>query len=270
MKYILTILLFATMAFCQENSSAAPPAQSIPVDQESATKAKALVDQMIQALGGQAYLNIRDISQEGRTYAFHHGTPEGVGILFWRFYRYPDEDRVELTKKRDVIYIYRGDEGYEITFKGTRADDPKTVTDTIRRRHFSLDWVIRKWLHEPGIALFYEGQTVAAQKECQQVTIMNAKNEAVTLYIDSSTHLPVKKSYSWRDPTDQERNIEEEVFDNYRPVDGIMTPFSVTRFYNGDESNQRFLHSVEYNKGLSDSLFNASVTYDPNKALPKR
>ena len=30
-----------------------------------------------------------------------------------------------------------------------------------------------------------------------------------------------------------------------------MTPFSVTRFYNGDMSNQRFLNSVSYNKGLS-------------------
>jgi len=49
-----------------------------------------------------------------------------------------------------------------------------------------------------------------------------------------------------------------------------MTPFSVTRFYNGDMSNQRFLHSVTYNKGLSDSLFEANITYDPNKQPPKK
>ena len=98
---------------------------------------------------------------------------------------------------------------------------------------------------------------------------MNARNEAVTLYLDTNTHLPVKKSFSWRDPTDRERNIEEEVYDAYRPVDGVMTPFSITRFYNGDMANQRFLTSVSYNKGLSDSLFSATVTYDPNKPLRK-
>ncbi len=162
-------------------------------------------------------------------------------------------------------YIYRGNEGYEITYKGTRADDPKVVSDYLRRRHYALDVVLREWINEPGIALFYEGSTVAAQKDTQQITIMNSRNEAVTLYTDSNTHLPVKKTFSWRDPTDKERNIEDEVYDNYRPVQGIMTPFSVTRYYNGDMSNQRFLHSVEYNKGLSDSLFEASITYDPNK-----
>ena len=77
---------------------------------------------------------------------------------------------------------------------------------------------------------------------------MNANNEGVTLYLDTNTHLPVKKTFSWRDPTDKQRNIEDEVYDNYRPTQGIMTPFSITRFYNGDMSNQRFLNSVSYNQ----------------------
>ena len=70
---------------------------------------------------------------------------------------------------------------------------------------------------------------------------MNARNQGVTLFIDADTHLPVKKTYCWRDPTDKQRNVEDEVYDAYRPVQGIMTPFTVTRFYNGDMSNQRFL-----------------------------
>lgn len=264
MKYAALLLLFAALAFGQANPSA------LPVDQANAAKARALIDQAIDALGGNAYLNIEDITQEGRTYAFHLGQPEGVGVVFWRFYKFPDKDRVELTKKRDVIYIYRGDEGFEITYKGTRADDPKSVADYLRRRQFSLDWVLRKWIHEPGMAFFYEGATVAAQKDAQQVSMLNAHDQGVTLYFDSNTHLPVKKTYSWRDPTDKQRNVEDEVYDNYRPVQGIMTPFSVTRFYNGDMSNQRFLNSVSYNTGVSDSLFNASITYDPNKGLPRK
>jgi len=271
MKSLLVAILLSAIAFGQTNPSEPTAAsQTIPADQENARKAKALLDQMLDALGGNAYLNIEDISQEGRSYAFHLGESEGAGVVFWRFYKYPDKDRIELTKKRDVVEVYRGDEGFEITYKGTRADDPKALADYLRRRHYALDWVIRHWLSEPGIALFYEGATVAAEKDAQQVTIMNAQNQAVTLYIDSRTHLPVKKSFSWRDPVDKQRNVEDEVYDNYRPVEGVMTPFSVTRFYNGDMSNQRFLNSVTYNKSLSDSLFNAQVTYDPNKSLPKR
>src|SRR5271167_1435618 len=225
MKYVLSAFLLIALAFGQANTSAPTNSlQGIPVDQENVRKAKALLDQMIDALGGNAYLNIEDVSQEGRSYGFHLGQSEGVGVVFWRFYKFPDKDRMELTKKRDVIYVYRGDKGFEITYKGTRSDEPKAVSEYLRRREYSLDWVIRKWLPQKGIALFYEGHTVAAQKDTEQVTITNSNNQSVTLYIDSSTHLPVKKTFSWRDATDKQRNLEAEIYDNYRPVQGVMTP----------------------------------------------
>ncbi len=263
MKLFLTILLLAAAALAQ--TEMAPPSQSIPVDQENARRAKAVLDQTIQALGGSAYMNIQDIAQEGRTYSFYHGRPSSLGVVFWRFYKFPDKDRIELTKQRDVIYVYQGDKGYEVTFKGPHPQDPKDLTDYLRRRHFSLDWVLRKWLLEPGVALFYEGQTVAEGKPVEQVTVMNAHNEGVTLYVNTEDHLPVKKTYSWRDTTDNERNIEDEVYDNYRDVQGIMTPHTVTRFYNGDMSSQRFMTKVSYNQGISDSQFDASAPVEGKK-----
>jgi hypothetical protein len=144
MKYCFSVFFLITLAFGQANPPPATSVPGIPVDQENARKAKTLLDQMIEALGGNAYLNIEDVSQEGRTYGFHLGESEGVGVVFWRFYKFPDKDRVELTKKRDVVYVYRGDKGFEITYKGTRSDEPKSVADYLRRREYSLDWVIRK------------------------------------------------------------------------------------------------------------------------------
>ncbi|MBZ5600413.1 MAG: hypothetical protein LAN83_19075 [Acidobacteriia bacterium] len=265
MKHLISALLLVTLAFGQAGTAPAASGQSVRVEQDSARKAKALIDQMIQALGGPAYLNIEDISQEGRTYSFHLGVPNSLGVQFWRFYKFPDKDRMELTKKRDVVFVENGDKGFEITYKGAKAQEAKDLADYLRRRGYALDWVLRHWLQEPGVALFYEGPTVAEQKNAEQVTIMNARNQGLTLYIDSDTHLPVKKTFSWRDPTDQQRNVEDEVYDAYRPVQGIMTPFSVTRFYNGDMSNQRFLTTVRYNQGLSDSMFEAVLSPNPKK-----
>jgi hypothetical protein len=265
MKRFIFILLFAAAAAAQTT-----PTPAIPIDQQNAAKARALLDQAIEALGGNAYLNIEDMTQEGRTYSFHHGDPTGAGVLYWRLYRFPDKERDELTKKRDIAYVYNGDQGFEITFKGIRADDPKSVADFIRRRKYSLEWVLRRWLNEPGMALFYDGPAIAAQRDTVEVTLVNSHDESVDLYFDASTHLPVKKSFSWRDPTDKQRNIEEEVYDNYKPVEGVMTPYSVTRFYNGDMANQRFLNSIRYNTGLNDSLFNVNATYDPSKPAPRK
>lgn len=252
MKFCLALILLSAVAVAQTTEPASP---SIPLDQQNSRKAKAVLDQMIQALGGQAYLDIQDVSQEGRTYSFHHGQPNSLGILFWRFYKFPDKERTEVTKQRDVIYIINGDKGYEVTFKGAAPQDPKEMADALRRRHYSLDWILRKWLNEPGIALFYEGSTVAERKPVDQVSIMNSKNEGVTLYIGSDDHLPVKKSFSWRDPTDQQRNVEDEVYDNYRPVQGILTAHTITRFYNGEMAGQRFLTTVSYNQELTDTKF---------------
>lgn len=271
MKFFLIAALLSALATAQTES--APPntaggtaqtqSQSAPADQENQNKAKALLNQMIQALGGNAYLNVDDMTQEGRGYSFHLGRPTSAGIVFWRFYKYPDKDRIELTKKRDIIEVFNGQKGFEITYKGTRHMEAKDLTDYLRRQQYALDAVLRKWINEPGVALFYEGSAVADQKQAEQVTIMNAHDQAVTLYMDINTHLPIKKTFSWRDPTDKQRNLEEEVYDNYKPVQGVMTPFVVTRYYNGDMSNQRFITSVEYNKGLKTAMFDVDPANSP-------
>src|ERR1700676_856261 len=117
MKYALITIFLSIIGFAQS--------KSIPVDQQNQNKAKVLLDQMIQSLGGNAYLTIEDVSQEGRTYSFHLGSPTSAGLLFWRFYKYPDKERVELTKQRDVVEVVNGQTGVEITFKGPVPLDTK-------------------------------------------------------------------------------------------------------------------------------------------------
>ena len=255
------------------NAAPTPPAQTAPASpsqDENARKARGLLDQMIQALGGPAFMNMQDMSQDGRTYSFYHGNPTGAGAVYWRFWKWPDKDRIELTKQRDWVIITNGDNGYEVTYKGTAPHEKEILNDYLRRREYSLEWVLRKWLMEPGIALFYDGPTVAERKQADQVTIMNAKGEAVSIAMDTTTHLPLKKTFTWRDPTDREKNEEFELYDNYKPIQGIMTPLSVTRGRNGDMMNQRFINTVKYDQNLPDSMFEAHPSYDPNAKRKKR
>src|SRR5258708_38113881 len=75
----------------QSSPQAVSPAPAISTDQENANKAKAVVEQGIQALGGQAYLTIRDREQQGRGYSFHHGRESGGGA-FLGFTQCPDKE----------------------------------------------------------------------------------------------------------------------------------------------------------------------------------
>ena len=247
-----------------------PPASSpsIALDKEAlqnSDKAKSTIEQGITALGGQTYLTIRDREQQGRTYGFHHGTATGGGALFWSFSQFPDKERVEFTKERDIAQVFVGDKGWEITYKGPHPLEQKDLDDYLRRRKFSLDGVLRTWVNDPGVVMLFEGNAIAAEHSALQVTLINAHNESVTLYFDADTHLPIKKSFEWRDPVDKQKNLEEEVYDNYKPVAGILTPYSVTRFFNGDMSNQRFLNSVTINQGLDAAMFDPNSGYNPNK-----
>ena len=266
------VLVSASPAFAQASVAAVPgtiPTAAAPQD-ENARKARVLLDQMIQALGGPAYLNIHDMSQEGRTYTFFHGDPTGAGAPYWRFWKWPDKDRLELTKQRDWVIIHTGDKGYEVTYKGTTPEEKEALTDYLRRREYSLEWVLRSWLKEPGIILLYDGPALAERKQADQVTILNASNQSVSIAIDINTHLPLKKTFTWRDPSDRLKNEEFESYANYKLIQGVMTPLSISRGRNGDPLNQRFINTVRYNQNLPDSLFSVSATYDPNAAPRKR
>jgi hypothetical protein len=251
-----------------------------------AQKAGELLEQMVAALGGQAYLTMQDMEQEGRTYGFDsQGRADGEGAPFGRFWRWPDQERVELNIKREwtdllgfpipitqkgqTAVLYSGDQGYQITDQGATALDKETLEDYLRRRVHSLPWVLRKWLNEPGIAVFYEGHVLAERKQADQVSLITAQNDAVTIAIDSITHLPVRVSFTWRDPKYRDKNEEAEAYDNFKPVQGIMTPLSIIRYHNGLPRNQRFVISTKYNQNIPDAMFSTKLAPPPAKGKKK-
>src|SRR5579859_1287219 len=287
MKQFFPILALVCSAFAYSlgqtqgsATQASPPSQSAPpsagkpqVNQEAdenANKAKAIIADAIKALGGETYLTIRDREQQGRGYGFHAGRPTDSGNVFWSFWEFPDKERVELTKERDIAELYVGNKGWELTYKGARPIEQKDLDDYLRRRHYSLDNVLRTWINEPGVVLLFEGNAIAAQRPALKVTVVNTQNESVNLFFDIDTHLPVQKSFEWRDPVDRQKNLEEEVYDSYKPVSGIMAPFNITRFFNGDMASQRFLNSVTINQGLEQAMFDPNSGYNPNKPEKKK
>jgi hypothetical protein len=267
MKTLLAILLLVGSALAQQAAPPAAPAapqSGSTLANENARKARGIIDDMIKALGGQAYLTIQDRTEEGRGYRYYRGTPSD-GNPYWRMSKWPDKERQELTKDRDVIYIHNGDKGYEVTFRGTRPEDTADTEEFIRRREYSLEHVLREWLADPKVMLFYEGNALVDNKYTDKVSIMNSKRQSVTIYVDEHTRLPIKKSYEWRDAKTREIFEEGERFDNYRMVQGVNTPHIVLQTRNDEVVRQRYVEKISYNSGLADSLFQAKVTWGEKK-----
>src|SRR5262245_23562840 len=226
-----SLLLVPLVCLCLSASTGqqASPSPAAGVAASNQQKARAVLDQMIAALGGQAYLNVQDSYSEGRYGRFHNEVMVG-GAKYFRYWRWPDTDRWEITDQRDIVQLFTGDKAVEVTWQGAREMNPEkeeNVRQWLVRRHYALEIVLRVWLNESGTLLLDEGPTLAENRMAERITIINPRNEAVSLLVSPDTHLPVQKIFSVRDPQTRERDEEVEIFDNWRMVQGVNNPFNI-------------------------------------------
>jgi hypothetical protein len=239
------------------------PAGSSAEVAANAKKAREVLERAVQALGGRAYLEVRDLHQQGRTNRFYRGSPAGVGAPFHRFWKAPDKERIEHFKKREWIIIHNGDQGFDTTFRGTRKEDPADLAEYIRRRNHSLDTLLRHGLSQPDLILSYEGLALSDRKQVEKFSLIRPGFHRVTVFVDTVTRLPLRTLYTFRDPETREMIEEGETFDNYKLVQGINTPHNIVRVRDGEMVRQYFVRTVTYNTGIPDSMFQATINYEP-------
>jgi hypothetical protein len=219
-------------------------------------KARATLDAMVAALGGQRWLSLVSTMQQGRTSGFYQGKPTGATSEFYEIQKFPDQTRIELGKKRDVVEIIAGDKAWEVTYKGKKELPPDQVQELLRRRNHSIRTAITVWLNDPKTILIYNGQELVERHLADKTTLINSENDSITIETDAETHLPLRRSYQWRDPLYKDKNNDAEEYDNYQPVEGLPTAYTLTRFHNDDMTNQRFLFRAGYNLNLPPDTFN--------------
>ena len=75
--------------------SAAPPQASGQTQEQRGRK---LLDEMLEALGGDAWLNRRNIVQDGHIARFFRGAPTGIVIDFHVTHQFPGPGRPDATR----------------------------------------------------------------------------------------------------------------------------------------------------------------------------
>jgi hypothetical protein len=251
-------LILGTLLLCTLLGRAQTPPQT-PEDavaHANEQKARAALNAMVQAMGGERWLSLQNSYFEGRVSGFYQGKPTGAIQDFFQWRTPNGQERDEFSKKRDDIVIFSGKECLEATYQCKKALPKEICDDYLRRRDHSLDVAIRVWLEDPNTIFVHEGQTLSERHLTDQVTMISPANESITIQMDAETHLPRSRSFQWRDPVYKDKNTEREEYDDYHTFDGIPTPFSITRFKNGDMTSQRFLYKAAYNVPLPPDAFN--------------
>jgi hypothetical protein len=230
---------------------------------KNAQQARAALDAMVKALGGDAWLNQQNKMVDGHVAAFFHGAPDLGTTETFEYHQWPDRDRIEVTKHRDVVEFIVGRQGWEVTYRGKKAMDKDSLDDYLRRRDHSIETAVKVWMKDPNTILVYEGQHLAERHLAEQVTLISPQNESVTILLDAQTHLPLRRVFEWRDPVYKDKNTDAEEYDDYHVVDGFPTPFTISRYKNDDPVRQYYVTKAEYNLSLPADF------WDPAAAAAK-
>jgi hypothetical protein len=227
----------------------------ILMPEDSARRAKQLLEQAVGALGGTAYLNVHDVNCAGRLSQFgHSGELNG----FEKFEDYavpPDKDRTENLPQRNIIQVFNGDKGWTLDRGGVSEAAPSDVAHFEEDAKKDIDTVLRRRIHETGMIFRYGGPDIVDLQEVDWVEMVDSDNRTIRIALARSTHLPIRKSIETRDPSTRVKTVEVEYYSNYHPIDGVETPFQITRERNGLKVYQVFFDTCRYNTSLSDSLF---------------
>ena len=228
------------------------PDQMMP--DASATKAKTILQQAIDGLGGAAYLNVHNSDCTGRYAQFQHSGEIG-GYLQVREYReMPDKIRMEYDPKAIIVNIYAGDKGWTLDRSGASDVPASDMADYQEQLRMQMGNVLRNRLNEKSLFFRYGGSDVVDLKEADWAEIGD-QGRTLRIAVGRSDHLPIRSVLLQRDPKTGENTERSTFYTSYHLIDGIQTPFRESRFLNGRQVYQVFWESCSYNVDLPANFF---------------
>jgi hypothetical protein len=269
------LIAAAGIAWACGNAATARPAQEM-LPEESAAKAKLVLQQVIAALGGQAYLNVRDSDCVGRVWQ-----PVPVGTRpdsteFRDLWLLPDKNRMEYAVKSDqtilpfvlgssglwfargsaTVVVFDGSGGWILDPQKRVEDQPddiiKGFNDDLKA---SMNNMLRVRLNEPGVEARYAGTDIIDLKEAEWIEFTDRDHRSFRLGVEQSTHLPLRWVVLTRDPETRRTNDVTTSYIQYMAMDGVETPLRIDLYRNDTPVTKTYLSSCKYNTDLSPQLF---------------
>jgi len=234
--------------------------------ESSQERGKRLINECLQAMGGDRYLNMETRVESGRAYSFYREKISGRDIakIYTRYssgvtdtvHELAQRERENFGKKEDFGVLFADKEAWDVSFRGARpiADDTfARYKETTLRDIF---YILRIRLREPGMIFESRGADVFENAPVEIVEITDSDNRTTTVYLHQETKLPVRQVFYRRDPKTKDRNEEITLYTKYRDVGGVQWPYAIERDRNGEKIYEIFSDSVEVNsKKIADNLF---------------
>ncbi len=229
-------------------------------------KGKKVLDQCIEALGGDHFLSVKNRVEAGMVFSFYREDINGLerAIIYTEYLDAPlngklsVRERESFGKKKEengaVLFTER--EGYDITYRGARPLSKERFDRFSDSALHDIFYILRQRLKEPGLLVEYKGGDLWENRPVDILDITDSQNRVTTVYIDRYNHLPVRQLFRRRNAVTGDMNEEVTVFAKYRDVgNGVQWPYSIQRSRDGEKVYQMYSTDVRIDQPLSDSLF---------------
>ena len=291
MHRVIPVLVFGALLSFAPRLPAQNPDTLMP--DESAAKAKQLLHQLIDALGGQAYLHVRESVCTGRLSQFgSRGNTKDPQfdygyISFADFWKYPDRNRTEYELKGShvvgfllhgdllhgggkIVDVFAGDKGWTLDKGGVQEQPADVVADFQEQVKADFDNLLRYRLGEEGLTFRFGGNDIVDLKMVDWIEIADRDQRTFRIAVDQHTHLPLRLVVIKRNETTRERTEEVNIFANFQLVDGVDMPMQMTREVNGRRTFEVFFSECKFNSGLPDAMFTKASLEQRYAQSPKK
>lgn len=218
-------------------------------------KAEAVLKKAVEALGGDNYLKVKTLVARGKYSQVRQGMI-GSFESFVDVIVFPDKERTEFKALgRKNVQTNAGDAGW--IFDGTTeviSEQSAAQVESFRRgMNASLDNLLRGFWRGKA-ELSYVGRREASLGKRNDVVKLTYPDEFEVEFEFSAEGLPAKAIYNRTNPDGVEQK-QEDRYAQFVDVQGIKTPFIIDHFSGGVHVSRINYETVEYNKTISDSIF---------------
>lgn len=253
---ICLIFGLGVSAIAQTPSSS--PSASASVDEKS----QKIIDRAIEAVGGQAYLNVETVIGKGFYSEFRENVPQ-VPIRFLDYIVYPDRERTEFNNSGiKTIQTNVGETGWLFDGGPKKISDqtPAQVEDFKRSMRTSVENLLRGWWRNEGGKVTYVGRREAGlAKRNEAVRLTYPNGFWIEYEFGAKDGLPAKVIYKRSrkdlDSGDQVETTEEDLLLKFITVSGVTAPWVIDHFVNGKQTSRINYEQIQYNQRIADALF---------------
>jgi len=237
-------------------------------------RGREIAGKSIFALGGDGFRMMRTRHETGRAYSFYLERISGLSIanIYTRYLQEGTpiklEQRQSFGKKQDDAVILTATSAWEVNFRGARALGDERLKQFQDTTLHDIFYILRSRMDEPGLVFEHKGRDVVENAPVETIEIYDADNRNVTVWIHSSTFLPVKQRFTRWDAVINDRHEEVSHYTKYRESgDGVMWPHDVQRERDGGKILEMYADKVVVGEDFKPGVFElpAGVTVLKNK-----